>query len=105
MIRILANDDQDPKESAGEMRGEIRCHSLTGHDMKIRGSGRDGSGHVLGSKVQCMYIVAAVLVDGIDNGLRFTPADPAARPHPQGLAKGLEVATASLGRSFDLGFL
>ncbi len=51
-----------------------------------------------------MYIVAAVLVDGIDNGLCFTPADPATSPHPEGLAKGLEITTATLGRSFDLGF-
>lgn len=85
------------------MQGRV-LQSLPGI-AKIRGSGRDRGGHVLGTKVQCMYIVTAVLVDGIDNGLRLTPANPAAGSHAEGFAKGLEIATAALGRSFDLGFL
>lgn len=88
--------------NAGVLQGRILQPSLT--VVKISGSGGDGSGHVLGTEVQYMYIVAAMLVDGIDDGLCFTPADPAASPHSKGFAKGLEIVTATLGRSFDLGF-
>ncbi len=51
-----------------------------------------------------MYIAEIALVHGIHDGLRLTPADPAAGTHPEGFAERLEIATATLSRSFDLGF-
>ena len=71
---------------------------------RIGGSGGGRGGHVLGAKAQYVYVVAAALADGVDNGLRLAPADPAAGPYSEGFAKGLEITTATLGRSFDLGF-
>ena len=51
-----------------------------------------------------MYIVETALVYGIQDGLSLTLADSTAGPHPKGFAECLEIATATLCRSFDFGF-
>ncbi len=51
-----------------------------------------------------MYIAEIALVYGIHDGLRLTPAESATSTHPQGFAECLEITTATLSRSFDLGF-